>query len=142
MFTRKTSIRNTPDNSSYIRVFIINYSFIIKITTNNETWDAVTIWLFNEFLFHLFSFACWRNKFLLSIFLLIAILIFLTVMTSNQTKCDIYEKTVMRAGDDERMIDYEWPNNQTSIGRRKPLQCCQWRTSSFWRWYLFLFSEC
>ena len=31
-------------------------------------------------------------------------------MTNNQTKFDIiYEKIVMRAGDDERMINYEWP---------------------------------
>ena len=30
--------------------------------------------------------------------------------TNNQTKCDtIYEKIAMRAGDDERMINYEQP---------------------------------
>ena len=35
-------------------------------------------------------------------------LIFLSVMTNNETKCGvIYEKT--RADDDERMIYYEWP---------------------------------
>ena len=51
-----------------IRPFIINYSFIIKMTTKNETRDAVIIWLFSEVLFHLFSFPCWRIKFLLSIF--------------------------------------------------------------------------
>ena len=45
--------------------------------TKNETPDAVIIWLFTEFRFHSFSFACWRIKFLLSIFLLlIAIFIF------------------------------------------------------------------
>ena len=34
---------------------------------------------------------------------------FLSVMTNNQTKCGItYEKISMRAGDDERMINYEW----------------------------------
>ena len=42
-------------------------------------------------------------------FLLIAILIFLSVMTNNQTKCDIaYEKTAMQVGDDEQMINYDW----------------------------------
>ena len=48
--------------------FIINYSFIIKMTTKSRTRDVVLIWLFSEFLFHLFSFACWRINFLLSIF--------------------------------------------------------------------------
>ena len=34
-------------------------------------------------------------------------------MTNNQTKCDIiYEKVAMRAVDDERMINYEWPKEQ------------------------------
>ena len=33
-------------------------------------------------------------------------------MPNNQTKCGIiYEKLVMQAGDDERMIHYKWPNN-------------------------------
>ena len=44
------------------------FSFVIKMTTKNETWDVVIIWLFSEFLFHLFSFSCWRIKFLLSVF--------------------------------------------------------------------------
>ena len=48
--------------------FIINYTFIIKMTTKSRTRDVVIIWLFSEFLFHLFSFACWRINFLLSIF--------------------------------------------------------------------------
>ena len=39
-----------------------------SIVTKNETRDAVNIWLFNEFVSHLFSFACWNIKFLLSIF--------------------------------------------------------------------------
>ena len=35
------------------------------MATKNETRDAVIIWLFSEFLFHLFIFfACWRIKFL------------------------------------------------------------------------------
>ena len=35
---------------------------------------------------------------------------FLSVMTNNQTKYGIiYEKIAMWAGDDERMINYEWP---------------------------------
>ena len=74
--------------------------------------DVVSIWLFSKFLFHLFSFACWRIKVLLSFFfLLIAVLIFLlSVMTNNQTKCGIiYEKNAMRAGDDEWMINYKSP---------------------------------
>ena len=44
------------------------------------------------------------------IFVLIAIVFFLSVMAYNQTKCGIiYKKIAMRAGDDERMINYEWP---------------------------------
>ena len=79
------------------------------MATKNETRDAVIIWLFSEFLFHLFSFAFWR-MFLLKLvsafhfFLLIAILIFLSATTNSQTKCGIiYEKIAMQAGDDERM---------------------------------------
>ena len=31
-------------------------------------------------------------------------------MTNNETKCGIiYEKIAMREGDDEQMINYEWP---------------------------------
>ena len=72
------------------------------MATENETQDAVIIWLFSEFLIHLIFFACWRFKFLLSFFFFC---IFLSVMTNNQTKCGIiYEKIVMRAGDDKRMI--------------------------------------
>ena len=41
-----------------VRPFIINYLFIIKMTTKNEKRDAMIILLFKEFLFHLFSFAC------------------------------------------------------------------------------------
>ena len=34
-------------------------------------------------------------------------------MTNNQTKCGIiYKEIAMGAGDDERMINYEWPNNR------------------------------
>ena len=47
-------------------------------------------------------------------------------MTNNQTKCGIiYEKIVMRAGDDERMINYDWPYFQRKIGlltRKKTLE--------------------
>ena len=69
-------------------------------------------WLFdyslNFYFIYLFSYLLSFSYF----FLLIAILIFLSVMTYNQTKCGIiYEKIAMRAGDDERMINYEWPNN-------------------------------
>ena len=43
-------------------------------------------------------------------FLLSAILIFLSLMTYNQTKYGvIYEKIAMLAGDDEQMINYGWP---------------------------------
>ena len=32
-------------------------------------------------------------------------------MANKQIKCGIiYEKIAMRVGDDERMINYEWPN--------------------------------
>ena len=45
-------------------------------------------------------------------FLLIAILIFLSLMTNNQRKCStIFEKIAMWASDDEGMINYEWSNN-------------------------------
>ena len=50
----KTFKKNTPTiclNILYIRPFIINYSFITKMTEKNETQDAV---IFCEFLFHLF----------------------------------------------------------------------------------------
>ena len=50
------------------RPFIINYLFIIKMMTKNETWDMVIIWLFSQLLFHLFSFTSWKIKFLHSIF--------------------------------------------------------------------------
>ena len=73
----------------------------------------VIIWLFSEFSFHIFSFAYWRIKFLLLIFFFkFQFWVFLLVMPNNQTKCGIiYEKIVMQAGDDERMIHYKWPNN-------------------------------
>ena len=42
---------------------------------------------------------------------LIAILIFLSVMTDNQMKCGIiYKKIVMQVGDGEQMISFEWLN--------------------------------
>ena len=35
---------------------------------------------------------------------------FCYLMTNNQLRCRfIYEKIVMRAGDDEQIINYEWP---------------------------------
>ena len=74
----------------YFRPFKINNSFNIKMKTTKEMRDVVIIWLFREFIFHLFhsyisfisfiyfiyfihifhlfSFACYRIKFLLSIF--------------------------------------------------------------------------
>ena len=37
-------------------------------------------------------------------------------MTNNQMKCSImYEKIMMQVGDDERMINYEWPYNHVSL---------------------------
>ena len=76
------------------------------MTTKNETRDAVIVWLFSEFLFHLFSFGWWKIKFLLSIFFNCNSDFFLSVMANNQTKCGIiYEKIAMQAGDDERMIN-------------------------------------
>ena len=36
-------------------------------------------------------------------------------MTNNQTKCGIIcDKTAMRAADDERMINYDWPYMEIS----------------------------
>ena len=74
----------------YFRPFKINNSFNIKMKTTKEMRNVVIIWLFREFIFHLFhsyisfisfiyfiyfihifhlfSFACYRIKFLLSIF--------------------------------------------------------------------------
>ena len=48
------------------------------MTTKNETGDAVTIWLFSDFLFHLFFFLYVEEFSFLSFyfFLFIAILIF------------------------------------------------------------------
>ena len=51
----------------YLCWTIHDYSFFIKMTTKNETWDAVTVWLFIV-LFHLFSFACWRISFCFQFF--------------------------------------------------------------------------
>ena len=37
-------------------------------------------------------------------------------MTNNQMNCSIiYEKIVMEAGDDEQIINYEWPNLATNF---------------------------
>ena len=50
---------------------VLAYSYLFVYHKNgdkNETRDTLIIWLFSEFLFNLFSFACWRIKFLLSIF--------------------------------------------------------------------------
>ena len=44
------------------------------------------------------------------------------MMTNNQTKCgNIYEKIVMQAGDDEQMINYEWPKFSMSLVHKKDL---------------------
>ena len=44
------------------------------------------------------------------------------MMTNNQTKCgNIYEKIVMQAGDDEQMINYEWPKFSMSLVQKKDL---------------------
>ena len=98
--TQSSQYQNWKVNKYSIREpFIINYSFIIKMTTKSEMGDAVIIWLLSKFLFHLFSFACWRIKFLFSIFFFqLQFLFFLPVMTNNQTKCGIYEKIAMWAG--------------------------------------------
>ena len=49
-------------------------------------------------------------SFCLQFFLLMISLFSLSVMTNGQPKCGIiYEKNTMRTGDDERMINYEWP---------------------------------
>ena len=51
--------------------------------TKNETWDAVMISLFSEFIFHLFSSHVEELSFSFQFFLLITILIFFLSMTTN-----------------------------------------------------------
>ena len=79
----------------------------MKMVTKNEARDAVIIWLFSEFLFHLFLLLVEELSLCFQFFLLIAILCFVfysSAMTNNQTKCGIiYKKNL-------RMINYEWPN--------------------------------
>ena len=68
------------------------------MTTKNETGDAVTIWLFSDFLFHFFFFFLYVEEFsFLSFyfFLFIAILIFFLISDDKQTKCHIYKKIAM-----------------------------------------------
>ena len=81
---------NLQINLDILRSFIINYSFIIKMTEKKtKTQEAVIIWLFSDLIFYFSSFAFWRIKFMHSFFfLLIEILIFL-------------------------IINYEWPNLST-----------------------------
>ena len=44
-------------------------------------------------------------------------------MTNNQWKCGIiYEKIAMRAGYDERMINYEWPCSDKYLRLRLTVQ--------------------
>ena len=70
-------------------------------------------WSVSEFYFKVFSFKCWRNKFTAFSFQKIrkiTILIFCYLIANDQLKSGIiYKKTEMRAGDDERKINYEWP---------------------------------
>ena len=98
------------------------------------------IWLFSEFLFHLFSFVCWRITFLLSIFFF-QLIFFLSVMTNNQTKWGIiYEKISMRADDDERMINYELPQNikaSSILPKKRSLQKICF-PAQIWRSYYVL----
>ena len=70
-------------------------------------------WLF-DYLVNFYFFCMLQNLVsAFNFFLLIAILIFLSVKTNNQTKCSIiYEKNAMWADDDEQMINYEWPKQQ------------------------------
>ena len=46
----------------YFRSFIINYSFIIKITTKNEMLGAVIIWVFSDFLIVILIFVTSDDK--------------------------------------------------------------------------------
>ena len=61
----------------------------------------------------MFSFKRRRNKFTAFFFQKIrkiTILIFCYLIANNQSKCGIiYKKIALRAGDDERKINYEWP---------------------------------
>ena len=73
--------------------------------TKSKTKDAVIIWLFGKFLFHLLSFVCWRIKFLLSIL----IFFYQWWQIIKQNSSIIYEKIAMWMGDDKKIINYEWP---------------------------------
>ena len=92
LLTRNKTKKDLPishriiNYQTFFRPFTINYLFIIKMMTKNEMRDVVIIWSFSEILFHLFSFACCRTKFLLSNFFLIPIWFLLSVMTNNQNK--------------------------------------------------------
>ena len=64
--------------------YLVNFYFIYFLLLVEEI----------SFCFQIFSFSC--N--------------FDFMMTNNQRKCvNIYEKIAMRAGDAERMVNYEWP---------------------------------
>ena len=76
------------------------------MTTKNETGDAVTIWLFSDFLFHLFFFLYVEEFSFLSFyfFLFIAILIFFYQWWQTN-KMPYLQKN---RNDVEQMINYEW----------------------------------
>ena len=72
----------------------------------NETQDVVIFDYLVNFYFIYFLLHVEELSFCFHFFLLIAILIFLSLMIK---KCGIlYEKTAVRVGDDEWMISYEW----------------------------------
>ena len=98
---------------------IHNYLFIIKMTTKSKMQDAVIIWFFSEFLFHLFSFSGWRIKFLLQFFFNCNFDFFSVDKIKRNAVNIIYQKIVMWV--DERMINYEWPKWRSVIHPSLPM---------------------
>ena len=77
------------------------------MTTKNETGDAVTIWLFSDFVFHFFFLYVEELSFLsFYFFLFIAILIFFFYQWWHTNKMPYLQKN---RDDVEQMINYEWP---------------------------------
>ena len=55
-------------------------------------------------------FECWRNNLTAFFFQKIPNLFFCYLIANNQLKCGIiYKEIAIRAGDDERITNYEWP---------------------------------
>ena len=95
--------------------FTINYTFIIKTTTRNEMQDVVIIWLFwciSKF----FKVCLLLIKHLAFSIIYLKVVNFDFLLFDGKLKRGIvYKKMAMRAGDDERIANYEWPNNAFNL---------------------------